>query len=619
MTEAILKPSKNLSISSPFNSAQIAENATIQNFLNCYLREANSGELITLQKVTNDSLLNSWFQQLKTNSLIHCSLSQQGIQIIAGLRYYSPTGRHLFQFPIYYQCLTQSKLLELDYVTLIALITKELMLSHQQAGHQDELILRVIQSCQNIQAFVGKRQPESDQLYQFQRSFIETEQSLVFGHHLHPTPKSRQGFSEIDLPVYSPELNGKFQTYYFRAHSSIVQENSNLPQNATELIKQELLADPEISAEFKQKYLQSDHYSLIPVHPWQAKFLLQKASVQKLIDQGLLEDLGQQGKAYFPTSSLRTVYHPESAFMFKFSLNVKITNSLRTNLYKELERGVEVSKVLESCIGQELSKNFPQFKIIQDPAYITLQGEDEIISGFATVLRENPFSSCDNVTCLISLCQDKIFGEGSRLSEIIQQLARQENRTTSEVALDWFKRYLKLSLDPILWMYFTHGIAVEAHQQNSVIQLKDGYPKKFFYRDNQGYYYRQSFQEHLRNYLPEVSEKSETFCEDAVIDERLGYYLIMNNILGIVNALGVAKLIDENLLILEVRKALSQYLTLEQGASQFLANLLSQPQLRCKGNLLTRFHDMDELVGSVATQSVYVTLQNPLYSSNHSY
>jgi siderophore synthetase component len=86
----------------------------------------------------------------------------------------------------------------------------------------------------------------------------------------------------------------------------------------------------------------------------------------------------------------------------------------------------------------------------------------------------------------------------------------------------------------------------------------------------------------------------------------------MNNLLGLVNAFGVAELIDENLLILEVRKALEKHLSLEQGCSKFLENLLNQSQLQCKGNLLTRFHDMDELVGSVATQSVYVTIHNPL-------
>ncbi|MBW8820232.1 MAG: hypothetical protein JF598_18930, partial [Streptomyces sp.] len=42
--------------------------------------------------------------------------------------------------------------------------------------------------------------------------------------------------------------------------------------------------------------------------------------------------------------------------------------------------------------------------------------------------------------------------------------------------------------------------------------------------------------------------------------------------------------------------------------------LLDSPVLRCKANLLTRVHGLDELVGPVDTQSVYVTIANPLHS-----
>lgn len=44
------------------------------------------------------------------------------------------------------------------------------------------------------------------------------------------------------------------------------------------------------------------------------------------------------------------------------------------------------------------------------------------------------------------------------------------------------------------------------------------------------------------------------------------------------------------------------------------AQLLQNPQLRCKANMLTRLHGLDELVGPVDTQSVYVTIANPLYA-----
>ncbi len=601
-----------------YTDKQIAEQATIQSFLNCYLREMGTEGInkIIEQPFSATSeckpAITEIFALTGTTSLICCTLTHQSVQLWIGLRYWSPTGRHLFSFPVYYQ-LAGSRVLELDYVTLVALITKELALVSGSNSHQDELLLRVIQSCSNIEQFVRQRR-QDEQLYRFNSSFIATEQALVFGHHLHPTPKSRQGFSEQELLAYSPELQGSFPLHYFRAHHSIVQEGSALPQTATTLIKQEVLSDPAIEADFKTTYCGEDEYALLPVHPWQANFMRYQPAVQQLLNQGLLQDLGLQGRSYLPTSSIRTVYHPEATFMLKLSLNVKITNSMRTNLYKELERSVEVYQLLAGEIGKELGDRFPNFSIIRDPAFITLKIDGEPVEGFATILRENPFLANPNTdaTCLIALCQDAISSDGSRLSQIIHQLAQQEGRSTDEVSLDWFRRYLKISLEPILWLYFTSGIAIEAHQQNSVLQLQDGYPDRFFYRDNQGYYYRHSFYQQLDAILPGISQKSQTFCDDVVIDERIGYYLFINNLFGLINAFGVAGLVDEQLLLAELRTALATQSVLRQGCSTLLQNLLCQSHLRCKANLLTRFHDMDELVGSVSTQSVYVAIDNPL-------
>jgi siderophore synthetase component len=460
---------------------------------------------------------------------------------------------------------------------------------------------------------VRDRRRDAEILTGFHSTFGETEQALIFGHLLHPTPKSRQGFADEDLPIYSPELKGKFPLHYFRLHPSIVLEGSALPETATQLIKTELIADPQVSEEFKQMYCQPDDYSLLPLHPWQAQYLRRQPVGQTLFNQGLIEDLGPQGRAFLPTSSIRTVYHSDAAFMFKLSLNVKITNSVRMNLYKELERSVEVHQILAGAIGEELRQNYPQFDIIRDPAFLAVQFNGEPLPAFATILRQNPFQTnpATDATCISSLCQDSIYGDGSRLANLIKTLAKQENRTLSAVSLDWFRRYLQVSLQPILWLYFTHGIAVEAHQQNSVLQLADGYPERFYYRDNQGYYFRQSCYEHLNTILPGIGEQSQTVCEDAIADERLAYYFFQNNLFGLINGFGVAGLVDEKLLLTELRQVLEQAKTMNTNGSKILENL-SQPKLRCKANLLTRFHDMDELVGSLATQSVYVSLDNPL-------
>lgn len=601
------------------NSKQIAEQATIQSFLNCYLRETQDYKQFKNNNAPHD-LASTLADRQEVKQIIDCELSNQGIHLYIPLRYWSITGRHIFAFPLYYSLSSdRNQLFVLDYVTLTSMVIKELNMKAgtfgNENGCQDELMMRVILSCQNIEHFVQVRSKDSDRLYQSDMSFIETEQALLFGHLLHPTPKSRQGIAEWDAPIYSPELKGQFQLHYFRVHKSIVEHGSALENTAINLVKEQLKEDLQVTSEFKNNYCQvDDEYALIPIHPWQAAFLMRKPKVKALMEKGLIESVGKQGRVFYPTSSVRTVYHPEEKYMLKFSLNVKITNSIRANKRMELERGVEVKKLLDGKIGEDLRKNYPHFQVISDPAFLTVAIEGEKESGFEVILRENPFylESALHATSVAALCQDSIDGQTSRLAEIIKQLAEKEGRSAEEVSLDWFRCYLDRSLKPIIWLYLTHGIALEAHQQNSVIQLQDGYPDRFFYRDNQGYYYCESYHERLNQLLPGISEKSNTVCTDAIADERLRYYFYYNHLLGLVNAFGVGNLIDERKLLVEIKKVLEQIEVPSESSSQLINSLLTYEMLPCKANLLTRFHDMDELMGSLETQSVYVDIDNPL-------
>jgi siderophore synthetase component len=296
--------------------------------------------------------------------------------------------------------------------------------------------------------------------------------------------------------------------------------------------------------------------------------------------------------------------------MFKFSVPVKITNSLRINQRKELARGVEISCLLETEVGVRMHQEFPNFRILEDPAYIDLNSTEEC-SGFEVVIRDNPFYENSKHTSLIAgLCQDHPYGGKPRIHYVIEEIAHRENRSKEEVSIDWFQRYLSLTLDPMIWLFNTYGIALEAHQQNSVIQLENGYPKTFYYRDNQGYYYSKSKSQRLMELLPGLNTLSDTVCEDDVAEERLRYYFFFNHLFGLINGFGVSGLVEEKALLNLLRVRLKQHE--EKVPSNLLKSLLYQPVLNCKANLLTRFHDMDELVGPMESQSVYTLVKNPI-------
>ncbi|EJV61648.1 hypothetical protein BWGOE4_19620 [Bacillus mycoides] len=592
------------------HAKQIAEHATIQSFLNCYLRETGSGEWITEDKRIEDIFCHS-FQRDTIPTYLCCPLSAQNVTLYGEVIYKSSTDRHLFGEQFYYQIGENKNVIKADYITVIMFLIKEMSINYGEGTNPDELMLRVISSCQNIEKFIQGREQDTAELYGFHTTFIEAEQSLLFGHLTHPTPKSRQGILDWKSSMYSPELKGECQLHYFRAHKSIVNEKSLLQDSTTAMIKKELKYDEKVNQEFIEKYCQEDEYSLIPIHPLQAEWLLHQSYVQNWMNQGDLEYIGPVGKCYMATSSLRTLYHPHSKYMLKFSFPVKVTNSMRINKLKELESGPEGKEMLNTKIGEVLEK-FPGFDFICDPAFITINyGMQE--SGFEVIIRENPFYSenANDATLIAGLVQDAIPGERTRLANIIHRLADLEGRSCEEVSLEWFRRYMNISLKPMVWMYLRYGVALEAHQQNSVVQLKDGYPVKFYFRDNQGFYFCNSMKSVLDNELAGIGERTGNLYDDYIVDERFRYYLIFNHMFGLINGFGTAGLIKEEILLSELRSVLESFLPYNREPSTFLSELLEENKLACKANLLTRFFDVDELTNPLE-QAIYVKVDNPL-------
>ncbi|MBB5937532.1 IucA/IucC family protein [Streptomyces zagrosensis] len=452
-------------------------------------------------------------------------------------------------------------------------------------------------------------------------AFLAGEQALLLGHPLHPTSKSREGLSEAEAGTYSPELRGAFPLHWFAVDPSVLAADSAWTERG-----RTVPADRLITVVAGAPPLPSGAVPL-PLHPWQAREVRHRTAVAALIEAGLVRDLGSSGAPWHATSSVRTVFRPAGPAMLKLSLGVRITNSRRENLRKELLRGVEVHRLLRSGLAKEwraACPGQPGFDIVRDPAWLAVDGPDgEPVTGLDVVIRHNPFAADDDAVCLAGLVSPRPWPgrQGqvmcSRLAHIVSRLAARTGRPVGAVSAEWFLRYLHTVVRPLLWLDGAAGVALEAHQQNTVVLLDAyGWPTGGRYRDNQGFYFRESHRAALDRRLPGIGVRSDTFVSDEVTDERFAYYLGINNVLGLIGAFGAQRLSDERLLIAAFRRFLGEASRQPAATrSPLAARLLDAPTLRCKANMLTRLRGLDELAGPVDTQSVYVTVANPLVAS----
>nr|WP_257003902.1 IucA/IucC family protein [Streptomyces sp. SA15] len=630
-----------------------AEAATVENLLRCWTREAN------LPAPDAD--------------ILRIPLPVSGTALLAPVRYWSPTGWHRFGLP--YLADTPEQAPPVDAVTVAALLARETLgtgaatsstagtasgtgaaapsttafsiaseaavpeagtrfptpdtpaqqsgaLAQVAAGGAD-LVARVADSVRRTVTFVSDRRKHPADTPDL---FLAAEQALILGHPLHPTPKSREGLSEAEAQPYSPELRGSFPLHWMAVASSVLATDSAWTERGRPVPAAQLtarLAGTGLPL--------PDGHTALPLHPWQLREVRHRPETAALLDAGLLQDLGSHGSPWHPTSSVRTVHQSGAPAMLKLSLGLRITNSRRENLRKELHRGVEVHRLLRRGLAKQWQAVHPAFDIVRDPAWIAVDGPDgSPVPGLDVMIRHNPFSPLDDVSCIAGLVAPRPHARPadaagrrnadrplvrSRLAELVTHLVIRTGRSQGAVAAEWFLRYLEQVVRPVLWLDAEAGIALEAHQQNTLLLLdSDGWPAGGRYRDNQGYYFRESRRAELDARLPGIGEHSDPFVSDEVTDERFAYYLAINNVLGLIGAFGSQRLADERLLLAAFRRFLDDVASGPAKLRTTLpARLLDSPVLRCKANLLTRLHGLDELVGPVDTQSVYVTIANPLH------
>lgn len=538
---------------------------------------------------------------------IFAPVPETGMNVSAQCIHLSRTGLHSFSHVAVVQ--PDGARQHVSAAELLALLT-------EGADPQERSLLlhRTGESVRNVARFAERdwvATPGEDR-------FLDGERSLLLGHLQHPAPKSRDDLSPGELEAYSPELTGRFHMHWFEAHRSVV--TMDQAPGSRSLGGKDL---PDLLAEISGRR-PSPGYVLVPAHPWQATAVLQRPAVKQLVDGGLLRPLGPLGEEWWATSSLRTLFHPAYPVMLKLSLGLKITNSVREATATELRRGVEVNQLIDAGY---ITHADPGFSIVLDPAWAAVIDPADpsggTLTGLDVSVREVP-EGVERLVCLAGLIAptapqvasgasaDSGEGPGEGAPgwgpSLLARWCSDPER--------WLADYIDKVLVPMVTLYARTGVGLEGHQQNTLVRLNAGGDiAGGAYRDNQGYYLAAS---HLGNVLGCTGESSSTLAvvEDAIVDDRLTYYLLHNQALSLVGAMAAEKMADEDVLLGIVRDRLAAALPAlaEAGPAgvRLVNRWLNAPTLPCKAHLATRLAGIDEVVAPLDAQSVYLEIPNPL-------
>ncbi|WP_327106577.1 IucA/IucC family protein [Nonomuraea glycinis] len=392
--------------------------------------------------------------------------------------------------------------------------------------------------------------------------WLASEQALVYGHPFHPSPKARGGRGWLR---YAPEAHASFPLRLLGVRADALAQEGDVTA---------LDGLGEAPA----------GYRLLPAHPWQLD-LLRPALGGELVDLG-------PGPAVMPTSSVRTVYAPDAGVCLKFSLDVRITNCVRKNAWYELAGAVELTRRL-TPIFHDISRKHPGTRWLPEPGYRSADLGPRLLEGLGVIVRTGPWTGgSPGVTPILA-------GALAAGSPAPEALGRDP--------LAWWTAYVSAVARPVLELYFTHGVILEPHLQNVLVDLDaSGLPVAAVFRDLEGAKLVTGRHD-LTGLAPQVARAVSYDAERGWA--RVVYCLLVNHLVEIAATVAGHGADGAGEILPELWKAAREILLQqagELGRPLPLSDLLAGSPLPAKANLSVRWaRAADRSAG-------YVPIANPL-------
>ncbi|GAB7227351.1 siderophore biosynthesis protein PvsD [Vibrio rotiferianus] len=555
---------------------------TVMGVLNCYLREYAIPNQQVEWQCNSTTLPQTLKRNYTSQQLVTIHLSEQDSLLVLPVEYASRLGKvKLADMPWAKMPGASWCKLNTSQQTLTLLLNYLKQVLAIPFNH--ELVEQMENSLLITEQFLNSNnQPQQH------NAFIASEQSLIWGHTFHPTPKSRSGVSMDDLLACSPEVGARVPLYWFEVDSDLLDVLSS-DNHAAPQAMLEQLAPEKLSIKATMLY---------PCHPWESYTILQNPLVKLAIEQGKITPLGLGGEHMLPTSSVRTLYHPDMDWFAKFSINVRLTNCVRKNAWYELDSAVQLTSILHPIKESEQLHN-PVFKVMTEPYATTLnlaslakQQEQEVTKAresFGILYREN-FTLSETDILQPTLAGALFAYDKNGNSCIAKQLKSKAKVTRSQytdIATLWFERYLHCLIPGVFNYYFKHGVAFEPHLQNTLIGFEKDMPCCVWIRDLEGTKLLPEFwpQETLSQ-LSERARQSVYYSREQGWN-RIGYCTFINNISEAIFFIAEGNQGLEQTLWNSVASAITRWQSVN-GKQPELSSLLDGGHFPSKNNFTTR-------------------------------
>ncbi|WP_019215897.1 IucA/IucC family protein [Legionella tunisiensis] len=302
------------------------------------------------------------------------------------------------------------------------------------------------------------------------------EQWGCLGHPYHPHFRAKMGFSRREVLQYSPEFNAQISLHWCALRKQQIQLTTN-QINYSEFLANQFPKEYNLWQEklrFKQVDI-ADYYP-IPMHPWQWRNQIQN-TFSSLIDKKALI-LIPHHQLVKPSMSFRTMMPlRDNACHIEFASTARTDPTLlSTSTTDNFSFSVWLSQLLHQNQHYQqslfLAEELAGLSIQKEP-FSTTQDKQ-----FVLTLRKNPdnfLRPWQKMVPLAALFAQSPLSNLPLLIEIIN--------SSGLNPIDYFSLYCRQVLTGQLHLLFHYGIALESHQQNTLVIFTDNKPEALVMRE----------------------------------------------------------------------------------------------------------------------------------------
>ncbi|WP_436854818.1 IucA/IucC family protein [Staphylococcus caeli] len=423
-----------------------------------------------------------------------------------------------------------------------------------------------------------------------------SESLVVEGHPTHPLSKTKLPLTTDEVKRYAPEFEKIISLQMMLIHKNDCVVTSMEGDDAYMLDTVLPEYRYKLKAYLAPHELELNDYRVILVHPWQYEHVISTKFAQWIADKRLIPTPFEvESKA---TLSFRTMQLIDKPFHIKLPVNVQATSAIRTVSTVTTVDGPTLSYEL-----QDMLDIYPELQVAMEPFGMHANTNADDARHLACIVRHQPYVADNGITLVTaSLVNKNPVDNQVTVDSYLNWLS---DGVSKESILKFLSIYAQTLIKPLIAYIQDYGVALEAHMQNTIVNLGPNYQMRFIVRDLGGSRIDLQTLQHQRPNLKITNTSLIAENIEAVI-AKFQHAVIQNQIAELIHHFTQYEFVTEYELFNVIREITEHAIDSEKAHADILRQVLFGPKLTVKALLRMRME------GKVK-QYVTIDLNNPLY------